>query len=328
MEFLLGVAGIITSILLFLLGYRQTIGARKERIRSANAELEKILVRRVVLESYSPSISDIKRLIDGKSRDHRIRSSDLLPESQLLNNVFTRIFETDFISSQQREEVLHQLGPAFSEAERQPPNESELVQFGRERIAQQRFAAFMTITLAGFTSAVGIGVSVTPQLLTQSAFSEDLLPYVLGIGAASLAAIATIALALRFRERAQVSSSKGEEAIGALRFEQTIFSLLKRNRVPYQLATTNDRGFDLILLPESKKVPVEIKYWEKPVSSMQVTEALRTLMQATSDIDASEGLLLTPFEVSPVGLATTETSVSVLTPPRFRQYLSSLSSQA
>ena len=60
-EYLLGIAGIAISVGLFFVGYRQTIGAKKERIRSANDETEKILVRRIVLEEYTPRVEDIAR---------------------------------------------------------------------------------------------------------------------------------------------------------------------------------------------------------------------------------------------------------------------------
>ena len=96
-EYILGIAGIAVSVGLFFLGYRQTIGARKERTRSANEEIEKILVRRIVLEEYAPRVEDIARLIDGKARDFHVRPMDLLSEGQLLNNIFTRVVETDFI---------------------------------------------------------------------------------------------------------------------------------------------------------------------------------------------------------------------------------------
>ncbi len=50
MSELWSVLGIVVSVGLFLIGYRQTVGARKERVTNANQEVEKILVRRIVLE--------------------------------------------------------------------------------------------------------------------------------------------------------------------------------------------------------------------------------------------------------------------------------------
>ncbi len=88
-DYVLGIAGIALSVLFFVAGYRQTIGAKKERANSANADVEKILVRRIFLESYTPRLGDISRLLEGKARDFRVRTEDLHTLSQVLNSIFT-----------------------------------------------------------------------------------------------------------------------------------------------------------------------------------------------------------------------------------------------
>lgn len=85
------VVGIVVSVGLFLIAYRQTVGAKRERTVSTNQEVEKVLVRRVVLESYIPDVNAITWLLEGKARDFRVRPSDLLAEEQVLNSIFTRI---------------------------------------------------------------------------------------------------------------------------------------------------------------------------------------------------------------------------------------------
>ena len=47
LNIVLAVLGTAVSILLFVIAHRQTIGARQERVRTANDEIEKILVRRI-----------------------------------------------------------------------------------------------------------------------------------------------------------------------------------------------------------------------------------------------------------------------------------------
>ena len=99
----LAVLGTTVSIFLFLVAHRQTVGARQERVRSANHEIEKLLVRRVVLEDFSPTQEEITRLIDTKARDFRIRPTDLLSDIQIMNNIYTRIVESDFLLHEQRQ---------------------------------------------------------------------------------------------------------------------------------------------------------------------------------------------------------------------------------
>jgi hypothetical protein len=52
------VLGAAVSVGLFLIGYRQTVGARRERAKAASVELERTLLKRVLLEGYDPSIRD------------------------------------------------------------------------------------------------------------------------------------------------------------------------------------------------------------------------------------------------------------------------------
>lgn len=59
--YLLPLLGVAVSVVLSIWGYHQIVGARRERIRAANNELERILIRRIVLESYQPTVDDLSR---------------------------------------------------------------------------------------------------------------------------------------------------------------------------------------------------------------------------------------------------------------------------
>ena len=116
--------GIFISIVLSLWGYRQIVSARRERIRAANSELEKVVIRRIVLESYQPTVDDLLRLIGGKAREHRIKRGDLLSETQLLEMVFAKITESDFMTQDRRNEVLERLSPVFAKIEKATEEET------------------------------------------------------------------------------------------------------------------------------------------------------------------------------------------------------------
>jgi len=73
----------VISVFLFILGYRQTIGAKKERIKVANKNIENTLLRRLIFENFTPSIKGITKLTEGKARDHRVKHKDLLNPTQV-----------------------------------------------------------------------------------------------------------------------------------------------------------------------------------------------------------------------------------------------------
>lgn len=70
--------GIFVSVFLFLLGYRQTIGARRERVKNANNTIIETILRRLIIEKYKPTKPDIGKLIEGKARDYKVKTRDLL----------------------------------------------------------------------------------------------------------------------------------------------------------------------------------------------------------------------------------------------------------
>ena len=107
--------GIVVSIILFWIAYRQTIGAKKERIKAANDKLIDTILRRVVLEDYHPKIEEINRIIEGKSRDFKVREKDLLSSAQILNTIYTRIFENDLITQELRDKNIEKLGSLFDD---------------------------------------------------------------------------------------------------------------------------------------------------------------------------------------------------------------------
>jgi hypothetical protein len=187
-----GILGILISVGLFLIGYRQTIGAKKERVNSANGEVEKILVRRIVLEGYAPHVADVARLLAGKARDFRVRASDLLSEEQLLTNIFTRILETDLLPQDKRDEILKRLNPIIIEAEGEPLAEQTLATIppARHRL-MTRTAAIAAMGLV--TSVVGALIAALPTAGGVDIEFSKLLPVMIGTLAASAAIITALA---------------------------------------------------------------------------------------------------------------------------------------
>lgn len=89
--------GIAVSILLFWLSYRQTIGAKKERTKNANKSLHRAVMRRMVLEDYTPKYKNISRVLEGKAREFNTSANDMLSEEQVLNSIYTEVFDSDLI---------------------------------------------------------------------------------------------------------------------------------------------------------------------------------------------------------------------------------------
>jgi len=165
-DYLLSILGIAISIILFFIGYRETIGAKKERIKSANSEVEKILVRRIVLEAYTPKPIDISRLLEGKSRDFKVKAGDMLSESGILNCIYTRIIETDLIAQEQREEILSRIIPILEEAEGAPIQEQKVMDFPSEQRKKHLYQNAVPFAIGIIASLIGGLVTIFPKIGT------------------------------------------------------------------------------------------------------------------------------------------------------------------
>ncbi|MDI6773298.1 MAG: restriction endonuclease [bacterium] len=318
LDSLLGAAGILVSILLFLAGYRQTVGAKKERIRSANADVEKILVRRVVLEGYIPSRSNVARLLEGKARDFRVSEDELLSEAQVLNALYTRIVESDLIPPDQREQILKQIVPSLTESETSPIEEDEA---STARVSRMlRTSNLLLGLLAGATSIVGGVVSVFPELRTSSADLRELLLPALATVGASLAVLSAMIAFYRLRASQETLSTKAGEVRRYISFEMDVARVLRRLGVKVRRAEPTE-GADFIVDLRGKKVLIEVKAWNRPMPTRVIGQLVERLTGSLRRAEAAEAVVVTPEPLRyPVPLPP-DSNVKFMTLHELRNYV-------
>ena len=317
-NFTLGMIGIAVSVSLYLLGYRRVFGAKKERISLCNSEIEKILVRRIVLEQYTPKTEDITRLIDGKARDFRVRPTELLSESQLLNNIFTRVVETDFISKEQRDEVLNRLTPIIEIAEERPDFEEteEGLYLEKDRM---RIVAIGIMAI--FATTIGTFIVSVPTLREAGTEIVKVIPFLLATATASLLAISFIMLLNRIREKQQEVPSKSSAIASFVEFERDVIKIFDKSGLNPHLAGPKDHGFDFILKLGKKKVLVEVKAWKSPIPTRMVMMVLDVLRGAMSREGADEAILVTRATVNLPEKISEYGHIKILTLRELRNYL-------
>lgn len=313
--YLLTFLGISLSVGLFLFGYRQTVGARKERVRAANSDLERILLRRMVLESYRPTIDGLSRLISGKAQDYRVKRRDVFSEVQLLETLFTRIIESDFITPDQRNEILESLSPVLVRAEEAPVAEIGVAELpsARKRLYSR---TVIPASMAVIASMVGALATAFPELPDRTAL---LTPPVVGAFLASLAIVAGIFVIYRFRESQQETSS--ETALqSAIDFEQEVGRVLRKTGATSELAKPGS-GFDLVAMIGEKKILLEVKAWSGRAPISIIRNLVVRLSQAVEAHGADEAIIVTkaPVELPPAVLKGTRTRIMSLR--ELRNYL-------
>ncbi len=257
LDILLGIAGILVSVLLFLLGYRQTVGAKKERIGACNQALEKILVRRIVLESHAPTPLDIERLIQGKAHDYRVRPADLFSVNQTLNAVYTRITESDLIPAESRQTILDRILPALTESESEPDEELPSGS-GSRSVSTAKGVALLAIG----TSMIGALTPALPNLIKLNLSDPNLLKVIALTAAASLGVITALAFFYRIRASQEDIPTRAQEFEWESRFESKVAASLRRIGVTIHRLQHTRYG-DFFIEKNGRKVLLELKTWPR-----------------------------------------------------------------
>jgi Restriction endonuclease len=316
--------GIFVSVVLFLLGYRQTVGAKKERIRNANKEIEKILIRRVVNEDFQLSLPDIIRLIEGKARDFKVKVEDLYFEEQVLNSIYTRIVETDFITQDQRKEVLLKITPLLEAVEVDLEiNETDIINATSYTQSSSRKHLYILSLIGILATGFGGLFTIYPLFGNESFEKEDVSILIITILASSLS-IAFIAITKYFKEfQQEIPLSPQSKAIeNAINFEKEVAKLLARFYANVRPSKSVNQDFDFWIEAGGNKFLIEVKAWKVPRSKRMIANVVARLHDAVISEGALEGIIVVQSHFSFESELLRDKKVQIVPIKELKQYIS------
>jgi len=293
---MLGLIGIAVSVILFWIGYRQTIGASSERIEAANKEVERILVRRIVLESYTPTRDDVARLLSGKARDFRVKEEDLIGEAELFTAIFTRIFESDLIPSAQRDEILARLAPVIATAERESLSLGEGEEGPARPSALQSMLPLLWVALAA-TAVGGIVVLLAQPDSLSTGFRDWALTAAITV-VGSLAAIGIFVAIARLR--APDEFTRRESGLGQLTaLRKHVSKVLEGSggEVEEKGRTMGGWSYDYLLTRAGAKTLIQASLWRRRLPASFVDEVMARAEKVAGRYGASETIIVTLMPV-------------------------------
>lgn len=296
--------GIFVSMGLFMIGYKQTIGARKERVQAANKTVHRALLRRMVLENYKPRVKDIVRMLEGKAREFQVSAGDLVSEEQVLTQLFTEVFDNDFIAPTQRADIEERIDEAFDEIirERVPREGME-----REPLAPELKATRdkLLVAMGVATSMLGAVTALMYTLTKERWFQSTtelpdfkLLVPVIGVFLGSLAAVAAISLLKRTREVPEELVSRRSAQIVGAEFEKEIATLLKKHGYSYEVEPAiGDMRPDFMVASGNRRIAIEAKAWRMapPLNYLARVRDYASALLATNKAD--EVIIVTKVRV-------------------------------
>lgn len=319
-SYLLGVLGIVVSVALYYKGRRWTIGAARERASAANAHLERVLVRRLVLERHLLAENEIAMLVEGVARDYRVAVAEVHSTTQLLNTLYTRVMENDLILPEQREEALGLITPALAQSEATPIREEELEELEsstRRLKSTRRLIGVMAVLI----SVLAAWVAVLPEITTLDSIVDlwTLLPMITGIAGGSLALIGTLHSLSRLRESQEAPDNKREELSKYFAFEHRVRkALLSLGEV--STPSNHSDPFDFLLERAGKKFVIETKMWSRP-NPASVALVARRLKRAANRVGGAEAVIVVRAGGRDVQTTASTEGVSVVTLEELPDYM-------
>lgn len=288
--------GILVSLVLFIIGYRQTIGAKKERAKNANDSIVRTMMRRMVLEDYAPVYKDISRIIEGKAREFQVSSNSLLSVDEILNSVYTEVFDSDLIAPSQRIEIEERLNIVFDKIEKEPVRStlSEFQQLKLEKISNKESVWAMVVS----TSFVGALTSTIYSIFKAKSFEVDLfMPSLLmpslGVLVGSIMVITALVAYKRSKEF-DLLPSISSAGLASSDFEADIAKILVKSGFKFLIEPSiNDSRPDFLVNVNGRKVAIEAKSWHGPVPLHLLRRTAENLQKLVSMEEIDEVILVT-----------------------------------
>lgn len=292
--------GIFVSLILFIIGYRQTIGAKKERARNANLSIHRAVLRRMVLEEYAPVHSDITRLIEGKAREFQVSINDLRSEEQVLNSLFTEVFDSDLISPSQRIEIEKRVNVCFEKVEKESSKPS-FAEYQQARLEKKKARDNLSAMVLS-TSILGAMASVLFKFVETKTLQLEWIYSGIGVLVASIA-VSTVLSVYRKTRETETASSRRVEYLHGSEFEAEVAKILAKNGYKFVIEPRlGNLRPDFLVEINDKKIAVEAKSWDGPVPLHFIRRTLDYLNHLISSEKIDKAILVTRKQTSmPMG---------------------------
>jgi len=311
--------GIAVSILLFWLSYRQTIGAKKERTKNANKSLHRAVMRRMVLEDYSPKYKDISRIIEGKAREFTTSVNDMLSEEQVLNSIYTEVFDSDLISPAQRIEIEKRLDALFVKIEEKPaiPSIQEFKLLREEHKKKRDSLAILTIAVSMVGASTSLLYSFIKDPASIIASNKEWLFSGFGVFVVSLAMITLMSIVRKQKEEI-ASPSRSSSALSAAEFELEIAKAIEKSGYKYTAEPNiGDHRPDFLIEADGKRIAVDAKAWGDIVPFTIIRKTIFRLESLSKEDGIDAVLLVTKKPVPMRGFKSDDNKIKIVSMNEF-----------
>ncbi len=281
-QLLIALLGIILSVVFFVVSYRNTIGAKKERVRTANREVADALLKCLIQEKIEPTRDELGRVLAGFARDRSLRSRDLYSVPEVLDGLYARVLSNDFIGTEERTRILEKLR-SLVQAPTSPELSAQTIQNYVARTEKRRHfpvALGILSAVAGSISAAILNSWLDVGRPVPLGSGDDFI-YVIMLFAASSSVLGAYVAFRRRRDaeedpqflRAPVSEAEIEMSVARMLDEQG-FVVAAYDKGPFDMLFANSHGRYLVDIKKSLRRHSHLKMKDLVVNlSKHVAEA-------------------------------------------------------
>ena len=283
--------GIIVSIILFMFMYHQAIGAKKVRAKNANQDIHRSFMRRMVFEEYGPKFKDLTKIVEGKAREFQVSINDLLSEEQILNALFTEVFDSDQISPTQRVAIENRLNECLDRLE-QESEEPNIIDFRQLSLEKKQKSGNIPI-LVGTASLLGVTSYLAYTFIETKTLNTEWILSVVAVLVASVATLSAISVILKNKEVVEQPSRRVAQMVSA-ELENNVTKILEKQKIKYSIASRLE-GMrpDFVLDMNGKKVVIDAKAWDNVVPLHQIRRTIDYLNELASTEGVDQVIFVT-----------------------------------
>jgi len=238
----------------------------------------------MVLEDYAPAYSDVTRLIEGKAREFQVSLNLLFSEEQILNSLYTEVFDSDLISPSQRVEIEKRLGDCFTIIENEP-SKATFTDFQQLRFERKSMKDSLTAMVLA-ASMLGAMSSILFKFIETRTLEVEWLLSGVGVLVASVAVLTSLSIFRKSKE-VEFSPSRGSVQIISSEFESDIAKILVKNKFDFTIEPrVGSLRPDFLVRHNGKVIAIEAKSWNK---SMPI-HYMRRILDYMNKLVQSEGI--------------------------------------
>lgn len=290
--------GIAVSVLLSVIGYRQTIGAAKERQRNANKEIESVLLKRIILENYDINVMNVNKVIEGIAISNQVRTNQLLSETQIISSLFTRVMENDFITAEHRSEILQRLEKLSDTLDEETVTTQIEIDSKKSVIG---VSSFIQIGIALTASISGVIVAFFPGLDSVNGLISTFDSYFPAIIVFTISLVIIAGIFTAFKLRDTPIERENHPVLLGLQFEDEVIKSI-RKIIPDDKLNYSDlnKDVDLIINHPKSKIIIEVKYWSIKPNIPMVKRLVSKFVLAKERLMADELIIVSnkPIDIT------------------------------